>query len=107
MLLTILHDKTPFPSNSNTTRFMYSGSFYQCSNGCKYYYSSSTGWWMFDSQQGLWQYIPYPSRTVVKTHDIYMDYSGNYFIQAVAQRYGFSPQYFSPQDGQYGWVSFW
>jgi hypothetical protein len=88
----------PLPS-SNTRQSIYSGSFFQCSLGCKYYWSSSTGWLMFNSQQGLWQGIAYPSRTVVRTHDIYMDHSGNYFTQSVAQRYGFSPQY--------GWVSFW
>ncbi|MBD2777556.1 hypothetical protein [Iningainema tapete] len=89
------------PTNLLTRRphqLSYVGSFFQCSRGCKYYWSEATGWRIFNSQQGEWEEITYPSRTVVRTHNIYINNIGNFSTQPVAHGYGFDPQY--------GWVYF-
>ncbi|WP_289790916.1 hypothetical protein [Chlorogloeopsis sp. ULAP01] len=76
----------------------YVGSFFQCSFGCKYYWSEATGWKIFNSQAEEWQNIAYPQRTVVRTRNIYVNNLRGFFIRPVAHGYGFDPQY--------GWVYF-
>lgn len=82
----------PGNSQSGSSKVTYVGSFYQCSVGCKYYWSQQTGWQVFNSNNNSWRQIEKPSRLVVRTHNVYFA-DGGFFQSETRQDYGYSPEF--------------
>ncbi len=66
----------------------YVGSYYKCSDGCNYFWSSS-GWWVFNGEK--WERIKVPGGTVARTHNIYQSSNGQLVVERVSSADGFDP----------------
>jgi hypothetical protein len=82
------------PTLSAPRNVSYVGSFFQCSQGCKYFWDRSS-WYMFDERNNNWVPINQPP-AVIRTHDLYWSSDYGYNFQKNFTKHGYHPQY--------GWV---